>query len=322
MSNTPRWLYVVLLAIGVLGPLAMPQIASQLAFLWIMVVFALSWDVMGGRMGYNSFGNILFFGIGCYALAVFQRDVNWGGYWVALPVGLVFGGLLASLAAVFFGVGMLGLRDKYFAVGTLGLGVAAGEIAASWEYIGAGGGLSTVLMPVAGNANVYWAYIAFGVAALTFFALKRFYAGRVGLALGAIRDDEDKAEAMGLPTTRVKTLAWAVSAFPLGLAGGIVGNMQGFIDPRDIAFAGPTYGTWMILMAILGGRGTLWGPVLGAFVFQITKELFWVYLAEWQRIALGVLIVAIVVFFPRGILGWARERWPQRFGVRVVETAS
>lgn len=319
MTNTPRWLYLVLLAVGLFAPVLLPQIASQIAFLWIMVVFALAWDIMGGRMGYNSFGNILFFGIGCYALAVFQRDANWGGYWIALPIGLVFAGLLASLAAVFFGVGMLGLREKYFAVGTLGLGVAAGEIAASWEYIGAGGGLSTVLMPVAGNANVYWAYIAFALAVLTFFGLKRLYEGRIGLALGAIRDDEDKAEAMGLPTTRVKTLAWAVSAFPLGIAGGIVGNMQGFIDPRDIAFAGPTYGTWMILMAILGGRGTLWGPVLGAFVFQVTKELFWVYLAEWQRIALGVLIVLIVVFFPRGILGWARERWPQRFGVRVVE---
>jgi branched-chain amino acid transport system permease protein len=319
MTRTSRFLYLLLLAIGLLGPLLLPQIASQITFLWIMVIFALAWDIMGGRMGYNSFGNILFFGIGCYTLAVFQRDVDFGGYWVSLPIGLLLGGVLAVIAAVVLGAGILGLREQYFAVGTLGLGFAAGEIAASWQYIGAGGGLSTPLMPVAGNANVWWAYIAFVVAVLTFFALKRLYAGRIGLALNAIRDDEDKAEAMGLPTTRVKTMAWAVSAFPLGIAGGIVGNMQGFIDPRDIAFAGPTYGVWMILMVILGGRGTLWGPVLGAFVFQITKELFWVYLAEWQRVALGLMIVLIVVFFPQGILGWARERWPHWFGRRVVE---
>jgi branched-chain amino acid transport system permease protein len=73
----------------------------------------------------------------------------------------------------------------------------------------------------------------------------------------------------------------------------------------------------MILMAILGGKGTLWGPVIGAVVFHITQELFWTYLFGWQRVALGALIVVIVVFFPMGIMGWIRERWPERFGYRV-----
>jgi branched-chain amino acid transport system permease protein len=109
-----------------------------------------------------------------------------------------------------------------------------------------------------------------------------------------------------------------VAAFFLGITGGGVGNLIGFIDPHDVAFAGATYGVWMLLMAILGGKGTLWGPVLGAFVFHLTQELFWTYLLGWQRVALGALIVLIVVFFPQGILGWARERWPERFG-HVVE---
>ena len=132
----------------------------------------------------------------------------------------------------------------------------------------------------------------------------------------------DKAEAMGLRTTQYKTTAWCVSAFFLGLMGGVVGNLVGFIDPREVAFAGSTFGVWMVLMAILGGKGTLWGPVLGAAIFHVTKELFWTYLLGWQRVALGLLIVVIVVFFPRGILGWARERWPERFGQRVDEPAS
>ena len=84
--------------------------------------------------------------------------------------------------------------------------------------------------------------------------------------------------------------------------------MIGFIDPRDVAFAGATFGVWMVLMAILGGKGTLWGPVLGAFVFHVTQELFWTYLLGWQRVALGFLIVVIVVFFPQSIMGWLAER--------------
>jgi branched-chain amino acid transport system permease protein len=140
--------------------------------------------------------------------------------------------------------------------------------------------------------------------------------------INAIRDDEDKAEAMGIATTRYKTAAWCISALFLGLIGAAAGNLIGFIDPRDVAFAGATYGVWMVLMAILGGKGTLWGPVIGAVIFHVTQELFWTYLLGWQRVALGILIVFIVVFFPLGILGWARERWPERFGHRVEETVA
>jgi branched-chain amino acid transport system permease protein len=105
------------------------------------------------------------------------------------------------------------------------------------------------------------------------------------------------------------------------MAGGLVGNLNGFIDPRDVAFAGATYGVFMVLMAILGGKGTLWGPVIGATIFHITQEVFWTYLLGWQRVALGLLIVVIVVFFPQGILGWAKARYPERFGIRVEAAA-
>ena len=114
---------------------------------------------------------------------------------------------------------------------------------------------------------------------------------------------------MGLPTTRAKVVAWSVAALFLALAGGAYGNFIGFIDPLDIAFSGATFGVWMILMAIMGGRGTLWGPVLGAMVFHVTQELFWTFLLGWHRVAMGLLIVVIVTCSCRtGILGWMRER--------------
>ncbi|TMA25003.1 MAG: branched-chain amino acid ABC transporter permease [Deltaproteobacteria bacterium] len=309
--------YGGLLAISLLLPLLAPAYQSQLAFLWVMVVLALTWDLLGGQMGYNSFGNIVFFGVGMYACAIVQRDAGLA-YFPGLFIGMACGAAIAVAAAALLGAGILGLRGHYFAIATLGLGVAAGELASGWEFVGAGGGMVPPLFPGAvGGRERFFYYLCFAIAAITFPVLRWLYRGRFGLALNAIRDDEDKAEAMGLHTTRYKATAWCISALFLGLAGGAVGNLTGFIDPREVAFAGSTYGVWMVLMAILGGKGTLWGPVLGAVIFHLTKELFWTYLLGWQRVALGLLIVVIVIFFPLGILGWARQKWPERFGQRV-----
>ena len=306
-------------AVALVAPMLLPAFKTQLSFLWIMVCFALTWDIMGGQMGYNSFGNVLFLGVGMYLCAVVQRDAGLG-YFPGLFVGLALGGILAVAVAALLGSGILGLRGHYFAIGTLGLGIAAGEIASGWDYIGAGSGLVTPQYPGdVDTRKMLFYYSSFALAAATFLTLRHIYGGRFGLAINAIRDDEDKAEAMGLRTTRYKTTAWCVSAVFLGIAGGIVGNMIGFIDPRDVAFAGPTFGVWMVLMAILGGKGTLWGPVVGAVVFHVTQELFWTYFLGWQRVALGLLIVVVVLFFPLGILGWLRERRPELFGHRVEE---
>jgi branched-chain amino acid transport system permease protein len=312
----------VILAFGLLAPRLAPAYQTQMAFLWVMIVFALTWDLLGGQMGYNSFGNVLFFGVGMYACVVIQRDVHLG-YYSTLFLGMAAGAVLAVLAAALFGSGLLGLRGHYFAIGTLGIGIAAGELASGWDFIGGGGGMVPPLYPGAvGGRETFFYYLCFAIAVITFPVLRFLYSGRFGLAINAIRDDEDKAEAMGLRTTHYKTTAWCISAFFLGLMGGVVGNLVGFIDPREVAFASSTYGVWMVLMAILGGKGTLWGPVLGAAVFDVTQELFWKYLLGWQRVALGLLIVVIVVFFPRGILGWVREKWPERFGQGVDEPAS
>jgi branched-chain amino acid transport system permease protein len=313
--------YACLLALALAAPMLAPGYRSQLSFLWVMIVLALTWDLLGGQMGYNSFGNVVFFGIGTYACAVVQRDAGLG-YHLGLFLGLALGAVLAVVAAALLGSGLLGLRGHYFAIATLGVGMAAGELVSGWDFVGAGGGMVPPLYPgVAGARESFFYYLLFALAAATFAVLRWLYSGRFGLAINAIRDDEDKAEAMGLRTTHYKTLAWCICAFFLGLTGGAVGNLVGFIDPHEVAFAGSTFGVWMVLMAILGGKGTLWGPVLGAVIFHLTKELFWTYLLGWQRVALGLLIVVIVVFFPVGILGWARERWPKRFGHTVEEAA-
>lgn len=320
MTDTQKYALVATgLLFSFVAPFLLPQFATQLTMLWLMVIFALTWDTLGGQMGYNSFGNILFFGIGAYGCAVIQRDLGLD-YFAGLAVGLAFAAVLSAIVAIVLGAGMLGLRGHYFAIGTLGLGIAAGEIAGGWDYVGAGSGMVPPLYPVElAGRELFFYFLMFALALVTFLVLRALYATKFGLALNAIRDDEDKAEAMGLRTTQVKSLAWAVSSFFLGIGGGLAGNLLGFIDPRDVAFAGATFGVWMVLMAILGGKGTLWGPVIGAVVFHITQELFWTYLLGWQRVALGLLIVAIVVFFPNGILGTLREHFPEWFGEKVEE---
>lgn len=327
--------YSTLLALSIMAPLLFPAFTTQFTFLWILVVIALGWNIMGGEMGYNSFGNIVFFGVGMYTASVVQvglytdvaqytaakggvaLDLTSTQYLIGMGLGLLAGAVLSVLVAAFLGLGMLGLRGHYFAIGTLGLGIAAGEIAAGWDYIGAGSGMVPPQFPDGLNRGLILYFMAFVLAIATFFALKRLYRGRFGLALNAIRDDEDKAEAMGLHTTQYKTVAWCVSAFFTAMAGAITGYVVGFIDPIYVAFAGITYGVWMVLMTVLGGKGTLWGPVIGAAVFHITQELFWTYLLGWQRVALGLLIVVIVVFFPKGIVGYVRDRFPERFGYKV-----
>lgn len=337
MTDTVRKIlpYVLIGVVSLLAPYLAPNYRIQLALLWMMVLFALTWDLCGGQMGYNSFGNILFFGIGCYATVVVQRRLHFdiaeyatvtgqatktltsSEYFTGFALGLVLSVVVAVAVGAVLGSGILGMRGHYFAICTLGIGVAAGEIASGWEFVGAGSGMVAPIYPgEPDDRGLFFYYALFFLAVICFFILKWLYAGRFGLAINAIRDDEDKAEAMGIHTTRYKTVAWCTAAFFLALAGGAFGHLNNFID-RDVAFPGATFGVWMVLMAILGGKGTLWGPVIGAVAFHATQELTWTYLFGWQRVVLGLLIVIIVVFFPLGIMGWLRQRWPEKFGERV-----
>jgi len=338
MSPTGRrvLLYGGVLALGILAPIVLPAYTNQFALLWLMVVFAMTWDIMGGQMGYNSLGNIFFFGAGMYASAVTQIglffdvgeytahfgavkvDFTVAQYFTGLIVGMGVAAVLSALFAIVFGRIVFGLRGPYFAIGTLGVAIAAGELVGAWDWVGGGGGISLPTYPGAPDSAKYFFYLLnFGLAVAVFGFLKWLYGTRFGLAINAIRDDEEKAEGMGIRTLRYKTVAWSIAAFFLGISGAIFGNMTGFIEPLEVAFPTTTFGIFMVLMVLLGGKGTIWGPVLGAALFHVIKEVTWTYLLGWQWVALGLLIVVIVVYFQQGILGWLMARRPEWFGIRV-----
>ncbi len=324
-QNTLIWLG---LAISAIVPLLLPNHITVLTYIWVMIILALTWDMLGGQTGYTSFGNILFFGVGMYVCAVVQRDMFSSGlerfervseivvnlsvseYFISLAIGTISGAIVAVILAIILGSGILGMRGHYFAICTLGLGHAAAEITSRIEYLGAGSGMVAPLYPseFLMGKEVFYYYSFLLVAVATFFLFKKIYKSQFGLALNAIRDNENKAESMGIHTTQYKIAGWSISAFFLAIAGAGVGNVIGFIDPVEIAFSGPTFGVWMIVMAILGGKGTIWGPVLGAIILYSAKETFWTYLLGWDKVALGLLILIVVVYFPKGILGYFKDK--------------
>src|SRR3546814_17370025 len=127
------------------------------------------------------------------------------------------------------------------------------------------------------RTHIYY-FLNFVLAIGAFVFLRWLYATRFGLAINAIRDDEGKAEAMGLHTKRYKTVAWSTSAFFLGISGGVFGNMIGFVEPLEVAFPTITFGIFMVEMSLPGGTGTLWGPVTGAVLFPAVQEVTCTYL--------------------------------------------
>jgi len=334
-------LAIFYLAVGILGPFLFPAYTNQIALMWLMIVFAQTWDMLGGQMGYNSLGNILFFGAGMYISAVCQVGLYFdvgdytdaaglasvsftaSQYYTGLTVGIIVAGVLSSLFAIGFGWIVFGLRGPYFAIGTLGVAIAAGELVGAWDWVGGGSGISMPTFPGPPDEQKLVFYVLnFTLAVAVFLFVRWLYATRFGLALNAIRDDEEKAEGMGIRTRRYKTVAWSISAFFLGISGAIFGNMIGFIEPLEVAFPTTTFGIFMVLMVLLGGKGTLWGPVIGATLFHIIKEVTWTFLLGWQWVALGLLIIIIVVYFQQGIMGWLMDRKPEWFGIVVEPDAA
>ncbi|MCH1377981.1 MAG: branched-chain amino acid ABC transporter permease [Alphaproteobacteria bacterium] len=334
-----KLIYVGLGVFGILGPIAFPDYVMQMAVLWIMVLMATTWDITGGQMGYNSLGNITFFGVGMYVSAAIQVSMfydlgeftaSYGAikpvftetqYYTGLILGIIAAGIACAGVALLLGICVFGLRGPYFAIGTLGIAVAAREIAGTIEVIGAGAGIAMPFLPLPIEYRSLFFYVlCFVLAVLAHLVIRWLFKTQFGLAANAIRDDEDKAEAMGIPTLRYKQVGWAIAAFFMGCTGAVFGNMVGYIEPLEVAFPVATFGIFMVAMSLLGGKGTLWGPVLGAILFHVVKEATWTYLLGLQWVVLGLILIVNIVYFQQGIMGWLQTKYPEKFGIIVDQS--
>jgi branched-chain amino acid transport system permease protein len=268
-------------------------------------LLAQSWNVLGGFGGQFSFGHALFFGTGAYVQAIAQ--MRWGvSAWLALPAAMAAAG---AVAAVVGGLSFrYGLRGSYFALVTLAFAETFRILATAAPFTGAGVGLMLPLAPSAANlqfasrAGFVWLALALVLAGLVLsWWLTR---SRFGAYLQAVRDNEDAARAVGVDPTRVKVRAIVMSAVLMGAAGAFYVQVFQYVDP-GIAY-GPAVSVEALVAAIVGGMGTVWGPVLGAIALQLLAELTRNLFGELpgvNMVVYGSVLVLMVMFMPRGIAG-------------------
>jgi branched-chain amino acid transport system permease protein len=264
--------------------------------MFLFAVLALSWDLVGGQTGYPSFGNMAFFGVGAYTTAILTKK-----FAVAFPLAFVVAGLLALAFAAVIGAVVLRLRGHYFAIATLGVLLATQQISRILDITGGASGI--ILLETPGQRAFYFLFL--GLLVLEMGLIQYLSSTRFGFVLNAIRDDEGKATAMGFNTTYYKTTAWMVAALFTALAGAAWSLENGFLEPKS-AYNG-AWNVELIVMALMGGAGTVAGPVLGGFGLHLLIVTVDTIAAGWQLVLLGVAVIITVARFPDGAVGTLSE---------------
>jgi len=285
--------------------ITLPYVASRyivtLVFLmFVYIGYAEAWNIMTGFTGYVNFGNVLFIGAGGYASVILIMDY---GLWP--PIGWILGGIFSSILAVIIGSFMLRLRGSYFAIGMLCLLLAAPVfVATEWLKPITRGGFGFQFIQPVSTTTIY--YVAGVVTATCIFVAYKIITSGFGARLLAIREDEEGAGSIGINTTKDKISAFAISCFFAGLIGSIHISFQNYIDPHS-AF-NLWYNILPIAMVLLGGLGTVWGPVLGAIIMTFVEEFLWVSFPELYYSIYGIIIVVLVLAMPGGIVTWLKSK--------------
>jgi branched-chain amino acid transport system permease protein len=262
----------------------------------LLAVLAQGWNIIGGYTGYASFGNSVFYGLGSYGVGIAMAQ--WGlPFWV----GLVFAVAMAVVFAVLLGIPVLRLRGHYFAIATLALGQVMAAIVSNVKIAGQNVGL--VLPPL--NNDFLFYELSLGLLAVTTLTVFWLTQSRFGFGLIAIRENEEGAEVMGVNTTLYKVLAFSLSGVFSSLAGGIHAYWVTFIDPEsafDISL-----NVKMIIMAVFGGPGTVFGPIIGALSLSAIAEFLSSEVTSIAGLFFGIVVVAAVVLMPRGLADMLRR---------------
>jgi branched-chain amino acid transport system permease protein len=281
-----------------------------LASAFMFVTLAQGWNLIGGFAGYPSFGNVVFFGLGGYATAILMAKAG-ASFWLTVPaaaaVGLAF--------AVLMGIPILRLKGHYFAIATLGVAEGMREVVINTG--GLTGGNRGMTIPAVGeeattsypgNTGFYFYFLVLAVVAmLTVWAVAR---SRFGYALRAISQDEDAAAAAGINTTRAKIAAFAIAGTLTAVAGAIYAFQQVSIYPERLFAVDIT--VLMVVMAVLGGAGTVLGPMIGAVGLQYLSEWLRDHVTDYHTFIFGAIIVVAVILLPMGIVNFTREAWQRR----------
>jgi branched-chain amino acid transport system permease protein len=298
LSARALLLFVAGLAVLYAAPLVLSigeYTHNVMGLTFMFMAAALAWNWLGGYVGQISFGHAAMFGVGGFVAARLALTLELP-FWAAWSVG----GLVAGVYALLWGHPTLRLRGPYFAIATIGVGEATRLIATYWaEFTGGSSGLSLPIGQGPIKYALYWygLYLLAGVVALSYW-LRR---SRIGLGLIAIKEDVAAAGDVGVNAAFYQDLVLFLSGTVVGVCGGFYASYQAFIDPQDMFSFERSIG--FILMAVIGGIGTILGPALGAIVFVMIQEFL---LATYPQLYLGLyglLLILVILFEPLGIAG-------------------
>ena len=311
---------ILLLVILILFPIVVRDHYHQhlmiLVLMW--VVIGSGWNVIAGYTGQVSFGDAAFFGTGAYTAGLFVTKLGISAWW-----GMLFGGIAAMAIAFPFGWICFRLRGAYFALATLALNEVMRHIATIWESLT--DGMVGILVMQTFVSKVPYYYIALGLAVVSVIGVQIIMGSKWGYYFVSIREDQDAAESLGVNTHFYKMLSLNVAAFLTGMAGALFMNYMGFIDP-EVVFSLHDISFMAILVGIVGGVGTIYGPVVGAFVMVAVHEFFrtgffgffkgiaaltgsdmiivWAkYVMQAHVLGFGILVVLVILLLPNGIVG-------------------
>jgi len=311
------WLIVA--ALAALPVFAGRDLVEELIFVFYMLALAQCWNLLAGYAGLVSVGQQAFVGLGGYLL--FALTIMAG---LDPLVAIVLAGAIAAVFAVPTALILFRLRGAYFAIGSWVVAEVYRLVLAQFKQLGGGTGTSLgpditnavfaidwikslldVRTPAARDIVSYW--VAGALAVGTIWLIRLILRSRLGLALGAIRDSEDAAESVGVDNLRVKLAVYIVIAAATGMIGALIYLQKARISP-DAAFSVLDWTAYIIVIVVIGGIGTIEGPILGTIVFYLMQR----YLASfgaWYLILLGALAIAVMLFAPKGLWGYLSERY-------------
>jgi branched-chain amino acid transport system permease protein len=267
------------------------------------VVIATAWNILGGYAGYVNFGTPAFFALGAYTAVFLIQTAR-----PPLPVLILAGGLVSALLGLGIGYLTLRLRGVFFSIATLALSIVLQTVIINWEFVGGSRGLSVIRPsgPPFGNYVTFLFTVMTGLAVASVLVARFIERSWIGRGLAALRDNEEAAECMGVPTLRLKLFATTVSGFLLGVAGAPFPYYVTFVEPNS-AFA-LDYAVNALAMPMIGGTTSWVGPVIGAVLLGTAQQLAIVTISsEMNLFIVGVVLVAFVVLAPEGILGLVRR---------------
>ncbi len=310
------WIIAAVVALFAVLPAAgnNVELRENLLLAAVYITLASNINMILGYAGYVNFGSIVFFGLGGYFCVWLMSAHGW-----PLAAALLAGGVAVSTLALLFGLGILRLRGVYFALATIGVNEGVMAFVTNFGPWGGSSGIylsPALFQPLGGPAKALWVvyYLLVGVMAASLYLSYAVKRSKFGLGLLAIGQNEDAAAVLGVPTPRYKAAVYSLSALLPAIAGGLYFFKSAFIQPPD-AFD-LQLSTEAIVIAMLGGQGTVLGPAIGAFLYVQLRGWLLVSptFSNFQLVIAGVLLLAIVLFAPGGLMGWIYRRWPRLRG--------